>query len=46
MNLATVDLKIDAVERTRTRVFLDQTLDLENGIGIGLCKEARPFRRG
>ena len=46
MNLATADLKIDAVERTRTRVFLDQTLDLENDLGIGLCKKSRPVRRG
>ena len=42
MNLATVDLKIDAVERTRTRIFLDQTHDLENGIGIGLHRRPAP----
>ena len=42
MNLATADLKIDAVERTRTRVFLDQTLNLENDLGIGLCDSRAP----
>ena len=37
---------IDAVERARPRVFLDQTLDLENDLGAAVCKERRPVRCG
>src|SRR5208282_1472136 len=46
MDFPAADLNIDAVERARARVFLDQALDLESDLGIAVCKESRPVRRG
>src|SRR5271166_3556402 len=40
------NLDVDAVERARPRVFLDETLDLKNDLGTAVCKESRPIRCG
>ena len=46
VDFPSADLNVDAVERARPRVFLDQTLDLESDLGVALRKESRPVRHG